>query len=117
MTPQRFMAWQSEVLGTVLAANTTMALRSFRVMQALAAGKLPEQRESVRMVTEKAGAFSTGLFAAMVEIQRLWWRTAFNGWRVQSGFPTVGLDIVRASGQPARMAARRNARRLSRRTQ
>ena len=49
MTPQRFMAWQSEVLGTVLAANTTMALRSFRVMQALAAGKLPEQRESVRM--------------------------------------------------------------------
>lgn len=115
MTPQRLMAWQLELFGTGLAAGATIALRSLAIAQAIAAGKLPDQRESRRMVTEKAHAFSAGMVGATLEFNRIWLRMVLAGWRQQSGLATAWLDVARAAGRPAGIAARRNARRLKRR--
>ena len=72
MTPQRFMAWQFELMATALAAGTTIAIRSFGLMHSAAAGRPPDRRESARMLAEKADALSTGLLAATLECSRLW---------------------------------------------
>lgn len=115
MTPQRYMAWQFELFGTALAAGTTIAFRSLAMMQGIAAGKLPPERESRRMVMEKAQALSAGLIASGLELNRIWWGMALTGWRHQPGFATAWLDVAQAAGNPAGIAARRNARRLNRR--
>ena len=116
VTPQRLISWQVELFGTALAAGTTIALRSIAIAQAIAAGKWPESRESRRMVTEKAHAFSAGMVAATLELNRIWLRMALAGWRQQSALATAWLDAAQAAGKPAGIAARRNARRLKRRS-
>jgi hypothetical protein len=112
MVYRRFAIWQFELLESALAASTTIALRSSGMMSAIAAGKQTDLREGTRMVTEKAEATSAGLLAAGLEWNRLWWRASLTG----SLVPAVAwLDLIRAASRPARVTARGNARRLTRR--
>ena len=101
MTPQRLITWQFELMATALAASTTIAIRSLNLMNSTAAGKLPERRETTRMVTEKAQAFSAGASVAMLEWNRLWWRAAMAGSMAPFGFTTAWLDVIRAASRPA----------------
>jgi hypothetical protein len=112
MTPRHFMRWQFEMMQSALAASTTIALRSSDMVSAAAAGKRPDRREGNLMVTEKAGAFSAGLFAAGLEFNRLWLKASLAGSLMPAG---TWLHLTRAASQPGRLTVRRNARRLTRR--
>ena len=112
MIPRRLMNWQFELLESVLAASTTIALRSSDAMSAVAAGKQPDRREGNLMVTEKAAALSAGYFAAALELNRQWLRASMTG----SLSPAdAWLRLLQAGSKPARVSVRKNARRLSRR--
>ena len=113
MTSRRFTAWQFEVLESALAAGTTIALRSSDVMGDLAAGKRPDRREGNLMVTEKAAALSAGCFAVGLELNRQWLRAAMTGSLAPAD---AWLRLLQAGSKPARLSARKNARRLSKRT-
>jgi hypothetical protein len=112
MIPRHFMRWHFELMQSALAAGTTIALRSSDMMSAAAAGKRPDRREGNRMVTEKAEAFSAGLFAAGLEYNRLWLKASLAGSLMPPG---TWLHLTRAASQPGRLTVRRNARRLTHR--
>ena len=113
MNGRRLVTWQFELLDSALAAGTTIALRSFGAMASAATPKPSDRRERHRMVAEKAEAFQAGWFAAGVEYNRILWQAAMTG----STFPAgAWLSLVRAAFQPARVTARRNARRLTRKS-
>jgi hypothetical protein len=113
MTRRRYMSWQFELLENALAANTTIALRTFDAMFSAAAGKRPDARENTRMVAEKMEAFSSGLLAAGLACHRLWWQAALTGRLTPAA---AWLQLARAASQPARVKVRGNAKRLTRRS-
>ncbi len=113
MTRRRYMSWQFELLQNVLAANTTIALRTSDAMFSVVSGKRPDARESDRMVGEKIEAFSEGLWAAGLAYNRLCWRAALSGQFTPAG---ASLQLIRAASQPSSVKVRRNTRRLTRRS-
>ena len=113
MSRRRFVSWQFELLESSLAAGTTIALRSMDLMGSITAGKLPDPRESHRMVAEKAEAFAAGMFAAGAAYHRLWWQAALTGSITPAG---AWLQLTRAASRPAQVTVGRNAKRLTRRS-
>jgi hypothetical protein len=113
MTPRRYTRWQFEMMESALAAGTTIALRSSEMMSDAATGNLPDRREGNLMVTEKAQAFSAGLFAAGLEYNRLWLKASMAGSLMPA---STWLQMVRAASKPGHVTVRRNARRLTRRS-
>lgn len=96
------LSWQ---LGeTLVAASTTIALRSAQAASALARGRLPPAAETARMLTEKPRA-AAEVAAALARAART------------PGAPTPveALAAAEAALRPIRRRTRANARRLSRR--
>ena len=113
MTPRHYMRLQFELMESALAAGTTIALRSSDMISAAAAGKPPDRREGNLMVTEKAQAFSAGLYAAGVEYNRLWLKASLSGSLMPA---STWLQLAHAASRPGHVTVRRNARRLTRRS-